>query len=82
VQTLRSGAESRRRWTLVEPTTIAVLDERLEGIACHWPSLMTALVIRGPTRPATQSCSRGVAGERPEQMELPALAMLAARLNG
>lgn len=34
-------------WTVLEPTTIAVLDERLEVIARHWPSLMTALVIRG-----------------------------------
>jgi CRP/FNR family cyclic AMP-dependent transcriptional regulator len=34
-------------WTVLEPTTLAVLDERLEVIARHWPSLMTALVIRG-----------------------------------
>jgi CRP/FNR family transcriptional regulator, cyclic AMP receptor protein len=34
-------------WTVLEPTTIAVLDERLEVIARRWPSLMTALVIRG-----------------------------------
>jgi CRP/FNR family transcriptional regulator, cyclic AMP receptor protein len=34
-------------WTVLEPTTIAVLDERLEIIAQRWPSLMTALVIRG-----------------------------------
>lgn len=34
-------------WTVLEPTTIGVLDERLEVIARHWPSLMTALVIRG-----------------------------------
>lgn len=32
---------------MLEPTTIAVLDERLEVIARHWPSLMTAMVIRG-----------------------------------
>jgi CRP/FNR family transcriptional regulator, cyclic AMP receptor protein len=34
-------------WTVLEPTTIAVLDERIEVIARHWPRLMTALVIRG-----------------------------------
>jgi CRP/FNR family cyclic AMP-dependent transcriptional regulator len=34
-------------WTVLEPTTIAVLDERLEVIARRWPGLMTALVIRG-----------------------------------
>ena len=34
-------------WTVLVPTTIAVLDERLEVIARRWPSLMTALVIRG-----------------------------------
>jgi CRP/FNR family cyclic AMP-dependent transcriptional regulator len=34
-------------WTVLEPTTIAVLDERLEVIAQRWPRLMTALVIRG-----------------------------------
>jgi CRP/FNR family cyclic AMP-dependent transcriptional regulator len=34
-------------FTVLEPTTIAVLDARLEVIAQHWPSLMTALVIRG-----------------------------------
>jgi CRP/FNR family cyclic AMP-dependent transcriptional regulator len=34
-------------FTVLEPTTIAVLDERLEMIARHWPGLMTALVIRG-----------------------------------
>ncbi len=34
-------------WTVLVPTTIAVLDERLEVIARQWPSLMTALVIRG-----------------------------------
>jgi CRP/FNR family transcriptional regulator, cyclic AMP receptor protein len=33
-------------WTVLEPTTIAVLDERLEVIAQRWPSLMTALVVR------------------------------------
>src|ERR1700761_9174446 len=34
-------------WSVLEPSTIAVLDERLEVIAHRWPSLMTALVIRG-----------------------------------
>jgi CRP/FNR family transcriptional regulator, cyclic AMP receptor protein len=34
-------------WTVLQPTTIAVLDERLEVFARHWPNLMTALVIRG-----------------------------------
>jgi hypothetical protein len=34
-------------FTVLEPTTIAVLDERLEVIAHRWPGLMTALVIRG-----------------------------------
>jgi CRP/FNR family cyclic AMP-dependent transcriptional regulator len=34
-------------FTVLAPTTIAVLDERLEMIARHWPGLMTALVIRG-----------------------------------
>ncbi len=34
-------------FTVLEPSTIAVLDERLDVIARHWPSLMTALVIRG-----------------------------------
>jgi CRP/FNR family cyclic AMP-dependent transcriptional regulator len=34
-------------FTVLEPTTIAVLDERLEVISRHWPGLMTALVIRG-----------------------------------
>ncbi len=37
------------RWefTVLEASTVAVLDERLEVIARRWPSLMTALVIRG-----------------------------------
>ncbi|MFZ0386754.1 MAG: helix-turn-helix domain-containing protein [Solirubrobacteraceae bacterium] len=37
------------RWefTVLEASTVAVLDERLELIARRWPSLMTALVIRG-----------------------------------
>jgi hypothetical protein len=34
-------------WTVLEPTTIAVLDDRLEVIARRWLSLMSALVIRG-----------------------------------
>jgi CRP/FNR family transcriptional regulator, cyclic AMP receptor protein len=37
----------RWQWTVLEPTTIAVLDERIEVIARHWPRLMTALVVRG-----------------------------------
>ena len=34
-------------WTVLEPTTLGVVDERLEIIAQRWPKLVTSLVIRG-----------------------------------
>jgi CRP/FNR family transcriptional regulator, cyclic AMP receptor protein len=34
-------------WSVLAPTTIAVLDDRIEAIAHRWPSLMTAIAIRG-----------------------------------
>lgn len=37
---------ARWGWTVLEPSTIGVIDERLEVIAHHWPKLMTSLVIR------------------------------------
>jgi CRP/FNR family cyclic AMP-dependent transcriptional regulator len=37
---------ARWGWTVLEPSTIGVIDERLEVIAQHWPKLMTSLVIR------------------------------------
>ncbi|HET9125587.1 MAG TPA: helix-turn-helix domain-containing protein [Solirubrobacteraceae bacterium] len=37
---------ARWGWTVLEPSTIGVIDERLELIAQRWPKLMTSLVIR------------------------------------
>jgi CRP/FNR family transcriptional regulator, cyclic AMP receptor protein len=34
-------------WSVLAPSTIAVLDDRIEEIACRWPSLMTDIAIRG-----------------------------------
>jgi len=33
-------------WTVLEPTRVAVLDERFARVACRWPQLMAGLVSR------------------------------------
>ena len=33
-------------WTALEPTTLAILDERFAAIVCRWPSIMAALLSR------------------------------------
>jgi CRP/FNR family cyclic AMP-dependent transcriptional regulator len=36
----------RAGWTVLEPSTIAILDQRLIANACRWPGLMTAILKR------------------------------------
>jgi CRP-like cAMP-binding protein len=40
------SVESAWAWTVIQPTRIAVLDERFTKVACRWPQLVSALVGR------------------------------------
>jgi CRP-like cAMP-binding protein len=37
---------SRSAWSVLEPTRVAVLDDRFTRVACRWPELVAALVSR------------------------------------
>jgi CRP/FNR family cyclic AMP-dependent transcriptional regulator len=40
------SVSSDSSWTVLEPTRVAVLDERFARVACRWPQLMAGLVSR------------------------------------
>ncbi len=45
-----SDADDPSRWRVLQPTTVAILDDRFALIAGRWPSIMSGLFARGAQR--------------------------------
>lgn len=60
-------------WTALEPTTVAVLDERFAPVLCRFPTIMSALLSRAMQRSRTLAFLLGIAHIRHAETRLQAL---------
>ena len=57
-------------WRVLQPTTLAILDERFTSLLSRWPSIMVALVARGTQRSRALAIQLAIAHTRQAETRL------------
>ena len=62
--------DERSAWRVLQPTTVAILDERVTALLSRWPSIMVALVARSTQRSRALAIQLAIAHTRQAEPRL------------